>query len=343
MKFDITPELSLLIKTLRTQNNVPSKVLAEHIGRSPSYLTKVETGKVKMIRGEVLYAIFDDLCQGEVFYPDKFNTVVKVLSQIAEPDRFFQQKWMLQMDVFDRPVDMPEKMAADVRDRLKRLGYTIDDLAEVMNANKDLYGASEYPVNEIVMVGSEDGSIFRIRFFIEPEKLKDLLEARDLTTNYETCYNIGFSLAKLEKYGDAGHLEPDKAQEVLAEVSAYLASYDLYSMSKYGQVLASSEFQSRQQLLIDTFRTASSRSINEIIDIFNSVAEIDKKMAANSVDRMRDNMEWDPAFMLNLISLRFSDLKELSHSNRKELLDEIKSVYRKYVTMPEGKKKLERY
>lgn len=343
MKFDITPELSLLIKTLRTQNNIPSKALAKSIGRSPSYLTKVESGKVKMIKAEVLYALFDGLCQGDQFYPDKFNTVVKVLSQIAEPERFFQQKWMLQMDVFDRPVTMPLEMAADVVKRLDTLGYSITDLADIMNSNRDLYGAAELPVNEIVMVESGEGSIFRIRFFIRPEKLENLLEQRDLKTNYETCYNIGFTLAKLEKFGNVGHIEPEKAREVLAEVDAYLASYELYSMSRYGHVLASSEFQSKQRLLLDTFNTASSRSVNGIIDMFNQVAEIDKVTAARSIDRMRDNMEWDPAFMLNLIAIPFSELKEMSYSNRKEMLAELRSVYETFLNMPEGEKKLEKY
>lgn len=343
MKFEITPELSQLIKILRTQNNIPSKSLAQHIGRSPSYITKMENGSVKMIKSEVLYAVFDALCPGGQFFPDKFDTVVKALSQIADPDRFFQQKWMLQMDVFDRPVNMPEEMAEDIRGRLKKAGLSIRELADIMNANKDLYGARDLPVNEIVLMGSEDGSVFRIRFFIDPDKLEKILRSLDMRTNYETCYNVSFTMKKLEKYGDVGHLDPDEAREVLTETESYMASHGLYSMSKYGQVLASSEFQSRQRLLLDTFRTASSNSISGIIDIFNEVAEIDKAMAAKSIDRMKDNMEWDPGFMLSLISIRFSDLKELSYSNRKDLLEEMRSVYKKYLDMPEAEKKLERY
>ena len=100
MKFNITPELSLLIRTLRMQNDIPSKVLAERIGRSPSYLTKVEKGDVRMIRDDVLRDILSNSCEGESFYPDKFQSILKVLSQIASPERIFEQKWLLQMDMF---------------------------------------------------------------------------------------------------------------------------------------------------------------------------------------------------------------------------------------------------
>lgn len=343
MKFNITPELSLLIRTLRIQNDIPSKLLAERIGRSPSYLTKVEKGDVKMIRDDVLKDILSNTCEGDEFYPDKFQHVIRVLSQIAAPERIFEQKWLLQMDTFDRPLAMPAEMAADVNSRLKSLGYSTEAFARIMNANKDLYGARDLPVNEIVLVESGDASLFRVRFHIEEDRLNELLEGRALMTNYETCYNVAFTLIKLEKYGDAGHLEPQDAKEVLSAANAYLASHNIYSMTRYGQILASNEFQSRQLLLLDTFETASSDSVNGIVEMFNEVAEIDKFMAAESIDRMKDNMEWDPAFMLNLIGIRFNDLGQLSYSNRKALLDELKEVYDKYLKMPEAEKKLERY
>ena len=50
MKFYITSELALLIKTLRTQNKIPSKELADRIGKSNSYISKLESGDVKNIR-----------------------------------------------------------------------------------------------------------------------------------------------------------------------------------------------------------------------------------------------------------------------------------------------------
>lgn len=345
MKFNITPELSLLIRTLRMQNDIPSKVLAERIGRSPSYLTKVEKGDVRMIRDDVLKDILGNCCEGESFYPDKFQNMLKVLSQIASPEGVFSQKWLLQMDMFDRPVEMPAEMAEDIRTRIDRLGFSTGQVAEIMNANKDLYGAKDLPVNEIVLVesNSENGSLFRVRFFISQEDFDDLISGRTATTNYETCYNIAFTVNKLERFGDAGHLEPDDAREVLAAANTYLASHNLFSMTRYGQILASSEFQTRQMLLLNTFETANTDSVSGIVDMFNEIAGMDKVMAAESVDQMKDNMEWDPSFMLSLIGIRFSELGQLSYSKKKELLDEIRAVYRRYYDMPDSEKKLEKY
>ena len=343
MKFAITPELSMLIKTLRMQNNIPSKLLAEKIGKSPSYLTKVEKGAVRMIKDDVLKDILTNTCDGEEFYPDKFQDMLRVLSQIAAPERIFEQKWLLQLDTFDRPVIMPHEMAADISKRLRSLGLSTDQMANIMNANKDLYGAGDLPVNELILMEKGEASLFRVRFYIDPSDLADLLEERKQTTNYETCYNIAFTIIKLEKFGDVGHLEPADAREVLTAANTYLASHELFSLTKYGQVLASSEFQTRQMLLLDTFETANTDSVSGIVDMFNEVAETDKTMAADSIDRMRENMEWDPSFMLSLIGIRFSDLGQLSYSNRKALMDDIRTVYDRYLRMPEAEKKLERY
>ena len=38
-KFDVTPELATTIKTVRIQNHITSKSVAEHIGKSQAYMS----------------------------------------------------------------------------------------------------------------------------------------------------------------------------------------------------------------------------------------------------------------------------------------------------------------
>ena len=40
-KYAVTPVLADTIKTVRLQNHVPSKAVAEHIGKSQSYMSKL--------------------------------------------------------------------------------------------------------------------------------------------------------------------------------------------------------------------------------------------------------------------------------------------------------------
>ena len=40
----VTPELTEILRSIRLQNKIQAKLLAEHIGKSPAYISKLESG-----------------------------------------------------------------------------------------------------------------------------------------------------------------------------------------------------------------------------------------------------------------------------------------------------------
>ena len=54
-------------------------------------------------------------------------------------------------------------------------------------------------------------------------------------------------------------------------------------------------------------------------------------------------MHWDLGFMLKLISFNFSSLDDLSTTLKKELLNDIEELIKKYNSMPSAQKKIETY
>lgn len=57
-RYDVTPELASIIKSTRIVNNVTAKSVAEHIGKSQSYISKLEKGGIKSIEENELISIF---------------------------------------------------------------------------------------------------------------------------------------------------------------------------------------------------------------------------------------------------------------------------------------------
>ena len=53
----VTPELTEILRSIRLQNKIQAKLLAEHIGKSPAYISKLESGNIQTIDTRELYMI----------------------------------------------------------------------------------------------------------------------------------------------------------------------------------------------------------------------------------------------------------------------------------------------
>ena len=343
MKLLVTPELAALIKTLRTQRGIPSKDLADKIKRSPSYVTKLEKGEVKNIQKELLMEVFENLTEEADYTGEGFQNMLLLLSTVLGSEDIFSQKWLVQLDLFERTIRIPGELAENIEGRLKALGLDRQQFLDILNANKDLNDPKKYPVNEVSLVDSPEGNLFRLRMHIDKEALDQLLDKNDLATNYATIYSILFTLIKLEKWGDVGHMEPDAARQVLEEVYLELAAHEIYSISRFGQVLASGSFQTNQLMRLGKSVPADPDTVNGILEVFKDMGAYDPEHTREHLLKFHRNLEWDPAFMLQIMGLEFSRLQGLSFSNKRDLLEEIGALIRRYDEMPEVEKRMERY
>ena len=343
MKFEVTPELALLIRTLQTQSGLSSKELAGIIGKSPSYVTNLEKGNIKKIQKEDLTQILSLVTEGDDFFEDKLPQMIRTLSSIASPDALLNQGWLLQYDSYDRPITISPEMAQDIRRRMEKLSLDADRLSETINANKDVRDRDKLPTNEIVLMQRQDGRLFRLKASVDSQQIRNIIGQTDLRTNYGTLYSIMFILIKLDKYGDIGFMQPPQAIEVLQETGRYLASWQVFSLTHYGQFMTSDEFLKRQQQLLGPFDAGGLDTLPQIMDILRDLAEIDNIMTQTAGLAFLENLNWDPAFMLKLISLPFGQLKDLSHSNKAKLLEEISGLLETYHNMSDLQKKIENY
>lgn len=55
------------------------------------------------------------------------------------------------------------------------------------------------------------------------------------------------------------------------------------------------------------------------------------------------NLEWDSGFIMSLLSIPFSDMANMSFTIKKQLLQDIVSVVKKYKELPAEQKRIETY
>lgn len=344
MKFTVTPELALLLKTVRTQNGISAKELAEHIGRSPSYLSKLENGDIKTIQQADLTDILSFIHRGESFYDVVLPNIMRVLGTFQDPSRILSQTWLLQYDTVDRLVCVPEKLGAEMAHRMKTLNISAHELANLINSNPDTSLPPATPSNQILEI--EHGELRRIslKVRVTSEDIEGMLDHRDASTPYIIAHATLFMLIKLEKYGRGDYkMPPEESSAVLRETALLLDRFDIHSVTGFSHMVSSSDFVASQILSIRAFGSVDSEIVCSIIDAFREALDHDGMDTVQQLDALSRNLSWDPAFTLKMLGLPFYRLDNLSFHQKSSMLKDITDILERYDAMPDYERRLERY
>lgn len=199
MKFSVTPELATLLKTLRAQSGVSAKDLAEHLKRSPSYVSKLESCSLKSVQEETLTDMLVFVSEGKDFYGEVLPNVFRVLKAIADPQRLIAQSWFLQYDVVERKVAITDGMVDDIRRHMDKLDMDASDLAAFIDGNFDSGLSDSFPANQIVIVEHESGHRLTYRAEVSQDELQGFLR-KTKTCGYMFLSNVLFALFRKDYF-----------------------------------------------------------------------------------------------------------------------------------------------
>lgn len=344
MKFSVTPELAILLKTIRAQNGISSKDLAAEVGKSPSYISKLEAGSVKTIQKDLLTDIITFISDGTDFFEECLPAAIKTLDSFIEPRRMLYQTWLYQYDIVDRPIAVPGAMVDDMNARMNELGIDALTLTEWTNANVDSEMSSSFPVNTVLAVPYDEDVRLLVRVEMPVEEVETLLSKKVETTCYLTIYNLVFILMRLTDFGDVRKkLPPDQAVVVLKDAATYMGQYQVHSLTGFSHMLSSEDFTDRQTPLAWPYESIENSALSEAVNFFHEAMEHDALNTKKALDSFMDTLGWDPAFTLKLLSIPFSELEGLSFQNKKNLLEEIEATVERFNQMSDFEKKLETY
>lgn len=343
MKFKVTPELALLLKTLQNQGNSSARDLAAHVSKSPSYISKLENGDVKMIQKDALTQILLYLTESTNFYEEALPKILRTLQSFMDPKQMADQIWLLQYDVMERPVKLPEKLREDIRSKMQKLQLPAELLAEAVNTESEPQAMFLEAADEVVGYHYKDTSVIRMKQSLSVEELNAILSGEKEITNYAIIFSIAFQLTKYEKYRDIAHVEPEQAKVVLRDTRIYLEYYEIHSLTGYGHMISSEEFLGKQEALINSFDSVNAEIIDGIITSFHASSRHDVLKTTQLLDNLRQNLQWDLAFTMKILGIPFSSLEDMSYSNKKKLLDEIAELVQQYADLPDSEKKIENY
>ena len=344
MKLKVTPELATLIKTLRTQNNVSAKDLAFHMGKSPSYLSKLEGGTVKYIQKSDLTDILTFISEGEDFFEEILPNALRVLQSFMQPERIIAQPWLMQYDVIERKITVPGEMVIDMKRRIKELHTNISEIVEYINENFDSEMSNAFPANEVVEMDYQGTRRILIRAQVSEKEVEKIFSPQETVTDYIIIDYLVYIIFRFELFGkEKRKMPPEKASEVLRYTDAYMEHYEIRSLTGFMHIISSDEFIERQLPTVSIFQSANTVLMNEIIDFFEEAETRNALNMTKVLKNFHEMIMWDPAFTLKILGLPFAELEGLSFQQKKKLAEEISELLDKYDKMSELEKKWENY
>ncbi|WP_407313659.1 hypothetical protein [Desulfosporosinus sp. SB140] len=343
-KVNITKELAEKIKELRINNKVKAVNLADHIKKSPAYITKLENGDIKKLDYDELLTIFDFISKDE----EDFGKIIDKLS--LEPD-LKEQTWFLNFDTVTRKIPIPSDLVDYINKIISDLGLTISFVVNYVNQNDDLsdfndkynIDVSKFKCNYWHTYEDPDGKISTfIRMELNLNQIIGILEKKIDTSNYVTIQSILYNLFRLG-HGSNVPLNDEDNEKIKEEVVNILNSYKFYSSIEKNRVLESAVTKQEFNSLLNEFDLTNRKLINEFLSYISFLSEFNIKYTNEKMVLVNQNFDWDASYLLSITSLPFCGLDNISKSMKKNLLEDIKNLIENYKNKPEPEKTIEFY
>ena len=212
-RYDVTPELASVIKSTRISHNITAKSVAEQIGKSQAYISKLEKGELKTIDQDQLLDIFIFVLGSEEAFQDFLNnTLASVFSTLTlrhSQKEIDKQIWYRNFDTVLRQIPIPELLVHNINEIMSENNIDIDNLVNKINGNEEIKhiidNYENYPENTWNYL-VEDGEIKQIfiRMHIKKTTVSNILSFQYKSSNYVNMLAIVFySLVMIENSQNA--------------------------------------------------------------------------------------------------------------------------------------------
>lgn len=345
-KYDVTSELAETIRTVRIQNHVTAKSVANHIGKSKSYISKLENGEIKTIQEKELSNIFRYILGSDDGYQDFLNNKLERLLDTLEvrysDEEIKEQLWFYNYDTVLRLIPIPGALIDDINSRLNLLQISSSVICDRINSNEDFPKDKEVekcPPNEWqARIKNHHVDISFIKMMVSYTDIMGILTKEKTSCNYVTLLSIVYYLLKFEKGFGA-----QEGKYLLEVAEDYLNHFKFYSLITKYKLSQQAKTQSDYESFMSSFDKTNYDLMNQIIASFKVFSDLDIERTNKYLEVFIDNLKWDNSFMMALIGTSFYDLKCMSFTVKKQMLTEIQAIIQKYKEMPDSQKQLEVY
>ncbi len=343
----VTPELGEAIKSIRTQNKITGKSVAERINKSSTFITRLENASIETIDEADLWAIFEFICKDKLDQNETIERIYETLKIKYSPEDIQKQVWFENFDTVVRQIPIPAELIDEINERIQKNSIDPAYLLRRINANEDLSDEevnNDHPFNTWWARDNAPTDATSIKIKIAENDFYDILSKKKDTASYVFVLAIAFYLIKIEKFDDLIKFESVEDHNlVMSDANNLLIKYKFHTISLREQLLANAKTKEEYSELLSNFEIANIAVVNNILKSISYYSDRNIKLANNQLDLFNKNISWDIGFMMKLVSLDFNSIGNASHFCKSELIKKIEDLISETNQMTQAEKSIETY
>lgn len=345
-KIPLTIEVSEAIRELRLQNKIASKEIAGALGRSPSYVSKIENGSIKTISEEELDLILKEIFPGSKSAQERIEKLVDFQIKKYGLASSEDKAWFYNLDTVYRLIPIPAGLLTEIKGLLAETELSVEQLVTRINRNEDISDAERndpaLPYN--VWVESNDANAkLIIRMKLSVDDIVGILDGSVEVCNFVTMQAIVHYLFKAKLFPGKTDFEINDLIAVQKSWQELLDKHKFYTLSHKEKLLSQAHSKHQAKSILNEFDLENQEVISLLLKFIKMASDMDVYTTNKSLKQFIRNMDWDYQFMLRVIGFDYSAIGECSFSNRLQMLREIREIISKYINMPEEQKVLDTY
>jgi len=149
MQVVITEELGLALKEIRKANKVKAVDISDHIKKSPTYFSKIESASIKTIDSEELENIFKFIFKDKGDFTSRFQEFIGKHMVNRTDEELRHKLWLINFDTVICKIPIPSELVDFCIDKMKELEITIAEIVERINENEDIVNELQIPLADL--------------------------------------------------------------------------------------------------------------------------------------------------------------------------------------------------
>ena len=350
-KIKLSESIGLQLKELRTQYKIKAKDIADYVGKSPAYISKLEKGQIQQISKKELVKITNYITESE----DGYYIFCEKIASIAEPKELEQETFLLNFDLMERKVPINDELIEEIKKRMESCKITVEDLIAYINQNEDLgsnflkeHKINPQDVEKNVWYPYQEADITeRSRNFIlleyKKEKLEKFINGEIHKCEYMFPYAVIHHLLKIYYKEKGKTIDDDLIKKCEDEAEQILLKHKCYSLSVQARFSAQSSTEEEYKKLLSSFDIDNMEYVSQILHHIHFLSSYDVEYINKKLKIIVDNFNSDASFSLAFMATPLLNIKELQTSLKKEFLNDVIKLVERYTELAKTNENIERY
>lgn len=315
-KLMLTKEIASYLRDIRLKANITAKNMAEHLEKSPAYITKMEKGEIQSMDMEVLFSYLS-MCYGNDIdkATEAYDYIYKTFNvsiYSSEEEKQHQESYE-NFDKVNRLIPLSDEFKQEILSKIEKSGYDLKQIIEKVNQNDDVPELKNRP-DVKPNTWYYDNGVSSILLKLDYDEVYHILYSPNTNCNYITIQSILYTISRLSRATPL---------QAMNEAHQTMTDFKFYSISERHKYLGQDELSTAHDI-------ENRKKINTLLNILITLSDQNVSLTNNQIDKILKNFKMDIGFTFTFISLDLSNLKNLSRNTKKEFLLDVKKLINSY-------------